>query len=357
MKKIDKGAVHFNESLGAASIIGDSLEIHRVWLATRNWAAVPVEKWHAPDTCEPLHLIENQIEWLVTAASKTGCTDCIAIPVGLHTDVGPCYQVEMTGSDLMNFSRICANSDYALIPQGQEFAVVCATEGYNVVAGPHDFVATAIGSTLSTAREIFQMYAEYSEPEGRRARLTGVGRYYSSFNGRAFFVVHDKIKADHLRGFSAGMLSTPLAFSRDWLAEKNWAAVPVGKGYLPDQGAEWLSLALQALDCGTLYAIALNSSAECYGVPSTLEGLRSFHRECNFLDVLLVPEDASCAVLNLNEYCNIVAGPRDFVVKAMGSSLETARNVFINREVIQEWEDGQEYMLEIARYYEEFNGE
>lgn len=344
-------------------VIGGSPHFVRTWSIryAPSWGEVPVRKWALPENPNPVHLTEDQIEWLSSAARCTGYDSCLAVPIQPGTDNEKVYQVEMTQEDLYEFSRMCARSNYLLIPEDTAFAVLCSVDGYCVISGPYDFVCMSIGGySPIEARAEFMEFARdpYSPaPQELVAKLTFVAKRYGSYT-MAFYPVDASDVIEHMKAAAVQITDGQQNFSSAWLHAHRWAAVPVDK-FHHDPGYKWLVDALRLRGYDHILAIRLYEDGEpkCYRIPVTKEGLLTFHNQYNMLDFLLFPEDMSCAILSADEYHNIIAGPHDFVVHALGMSIPTARKLFVNRYAVLEDEIGEKYMLETARRYEMFNGD
>lgn len=153
------------------------------------------------------------------------------------------------------------------------------------------------------------------------------------------------------------LVKKPWHLNTDWIADKKWVAVPVEKGrHFEEEEAKTISHTLLLFGYTECFAIAtepMGNYPRCYLVPPTKEGLIDFSKECAGLNFVLIPENLSFAILCTSENYNIFAGPSDFVEKAVGTDIATARIKF--REVASdEWWEGR--LLKVARKYEEISG-
>ncbi len=342
-----------------AEVVHGKADLSPAWIKQNEWAVTPIERCLAMGTNRPqVHIKEDQIEWLVEAARKLGCHTCHAIPVPPSPAQHPSFRFPMTWDALFEFSTQCANVNYLLIPNDSAFALLCSPDGYLVLAGPAAFVHDAVRKDIYDARNHFMglsLDAIISNvtPVGLEETLKAVAARYSHNDLIAFTTITDHSLCQHLKGLSREMLDGDEQLDLDWIRTNKWAAALVSKlTYDPGLLAEALRMA------GHHEVFAVRTfNDECYRVPALSEGLTSFDNGYNFFDILLFPEDRSCAMLNVNEFHNIIAGPKDFVVKALGTSIPTARKLFVNRYAVLEREGGIRYMLNAARRYEPFNGD
>jgi len=141
------------------------------------------------------------------------------------------------------------------------------------------------------------------------------------------------------------VVDKPWHLTMEWLARCRWAAVPVeSASHFDEKDAELLSQAAASVNCYECLAAAtepLENTILCYRVPTTQEGFLEFSYETTALNYVLLPEDRSFAVLCTSEDYYIVAGPRDFVTKAVGSSIETAREKFLQFAADQFWPEAE----------------
>lgn len=167
---------------------------------------------------------------------------------------------------------------------------------------------------------------------------------------RAMLLIEDVVeKPHHLRS--------------KWIIRHGWAAVPVESpvSHFYEREAEWLAEASINMGCYECLAIATEpqpSHKMYYRVPMTQEGLLDFGWECGGFNYILLPDDGSFAVLCTSEDYSVVAGPSDFVTKAVGSSIPTARKMFLRfaDDPLQQ-EPERSHLVEVAKRYEWYNGE
>lgn len=173
--------------------------------------------------------------------------------------------------------------------------------------------------------------------------------------------ITDPVQIDRLTLLIEDVVEKPFHLKLEWLEKNQLAAVSVeSASHFYEREAEWLSQAALLIGCGECFAIAtepLENTVLCYRVPTTQEAFLEFSRECFSLNYILIPEDKSFAVLCTSEDYYIVAGSQSFVTRAIGSSMITARKMFlrvVNDITLSETE--RERLLAIAKRYEPFNG-
>lgn len=149
------------------SIVDGPWHLKSSLMRNGNWIAVPVEKGR--------HFEEAQADAVSDALQAVGCTECFAVATEPTGEYPSCYMVAPTKEGLLAFSWECAGLNFALIDGNPSFAILCTSEDYNIVAGPPDFVETAIGSDIQSARRAFRDFASDEWWEGRL--LTVADRY------------------------------------------------------------------------------------------------------------------------------------------------------------------------------------
>lgn len=171
----------------------------------------------------------------------------------------------------------------------------------------------------------------------------------------------DPAEVSRLMSLIEEVVDKPWHLKMDWLARHKWAAVPVeSASHFDETDAELLAEATTSIGCQECYAVAtepLLPEELCYEVRTTKEGLLDFSTQCFSLNYVLIPEDRSFAILCTSEDYYIVAGPRDFVTKAVGSSLETAREKFMQFATDQAWPEAErKNFIAVAERYALCNG-
>jgi len=92
-----------------------------------------------------------------------------------------------------------------------------------------------------------------------------------------------------------------------------------------------------------------------YRFPVTEDGLLSFSKECLGLNVLLVPDDESFAILCTADDYYVVAGPYSFVSSAVGGDIAAAREAFFFFASDAVWpDDVRSFLMNIALTYSSF---
>jgi len=151
------------------------------------------------------------------------------------------------------------------------------------------------------------------------------------------------------------VVEKPYHLNERWIVLNGWVAVPV-ESSIREREAEWLSEAAMYMGCDESLAVATESltpDTTCYQVPMTLEGIFDFGWECHPFNYVLLPESRLFAVLHTTEDYNIVAGPSNFVTKAVGCSIPTARRMFRSFASDPLWrEPERNLLLAVAKKYE-----
>lgn len=139
----------------ALSLMNDIIEsgvyIRGDWIGKHGWIAVPVVK--------DSHVSVRQAEWLISAARLAGEDSVFAVATGDNESL-PVYRVGMNHEELEGFSKECSIYTYLLVPETMSFAMLCTIEDYNIIAGPAEFVRSALGCSISTARASFRDFVE-----------------------------------------------------------------------------------------------------------------------------------------------------------------------------------------------------
>lgn len=174
-------------------------------------------------------------------------------------------------------------------------------------------------------------------------------------------VKDDEVAQQSLRLMSS-VVEEPFHLKHDWIRRVRWAVVPVESGgHFSEREAEWFSEAASSIGCSECLAVAtepLENADLCYLVRTSQEGFLAINRACAGLNYVLIPKDRSFAILLTTEDYYIVAGPKDFVVKAIGTSINTARKMFFRFSNDSHWpEDIRARLLNVAKRYEGYNGQ
>src|SRR5438034_10996889 len=161
--------------------------------------------------------------------------------------------------------------------------------------------------------------------------------------------INDPSEIARILAMSDEVVEKPWHLKQDWVALHNWVAVPVeSASHFYERDAELLSQAMASLGCSECFAVAterLENSILFYRVLTTLDGLLEFSHETTALNFVLLPDDRSFAVLCTSEDYYIVAGPRNFVAKAVGTTIDTARKMFLRFADDQTWPESERQRL------------
>ncbi len=160
---IEEGTNHFNHA----------------WLSTERWVVVPVES--------ASHFNERDASRLESAFRLIRCPAVFALST---ENAGPgwpdftnepsvfAFLLDTSKQDLLEFSRACSHFNFALIPSSRSAAISCTVYEYYLVAGPFNFVETAVGGNIAAAWERFKEFAADPMWEGKLWKNV-VERYHS----------------------------------------------------------------------------------------------------------------------------------------------------------------------------------
>lgn len=168
-------------------------------------------------------------------------------------------------------------------------------------------------------------------------------------------------KVEEAMSLIEDIVDKPWHLNVQWLASHRWAAVPVeSASHFDEKDAELISQAAASMGCSECLAVAtepLENSILCYRIPISQEGFLEFSRETTALNYVLSPEDRSFVVLCTSEDYYIVAGPREFVTKAVGTSIYKARQRFLKFGNDQFWPESERTrLIAVGQKYEPYNG-
>jgi len=324
------------------------------------WAMVPVLKWDEIPGKGILHFLDRDAEWIAQAGQESGHSHCIAVAFGDAGVPTSAHSVPMTSEGLVEFSLQCAGVPYLLTTEEGAFAILCTTSNYNIVAGPYRFVCKSIGASIDAVRDEFRITAKCEDGELGEL-LQSVSARYEAINGQVVEPIHAPEKIASLRSLIDDIVEEEIHISKRWIEANNWAVAPIESGlYLSQLADEWLSEAAQMMQCNQLWAISTESeTAEHHRVPAHRAGITSFRRECSVYHYVLVPENRSFIVLYTKEDYVLIAGPANFVTKALGASIAASRRQFMERYADDlMWPPKvREFLISVAKRYEPYNGE
>lgn len=129
-------------------------------------------------------------------------------------------------------------------------------------------------------------------------------------------------------------LDTDLQFSPNYIRSCQWTVLPMESAlHFDKKAAEAVAAAASAFGKDTLLAVLAEKLENVFPslmtIPANTEGLLSFSKQCAHFSYVLLPDDASFAVV-----CNapggylLLGGPRKFVEIAAGKDLSSARLEF-----------------------------
>ena len=120
--------------------------------------------------------------------------------------------------------------------------------------------------------------------------------------------------------------------------------------------AEWLSNACSAYNYKECFAVITETEPldfACYKFLTTKKGIINTSYKCNSNHYLMLPEDQGFAVLDPFGLYYLVAGSKDFVEIAVGSTIETAREMFWDFAADTSWQEAdRSFLTQIARKYQ-----
>ncbi len=174
--------------------------------------------------------------------------------------------------------------------------------------------------------------------------------------------VHDEPTITKLARIVSNIVESNIHFRMDWLLSHKWAAVPVEKGpNFNEREAEWFVAAARSINCDTCYGLENEMGVPrtiCYRIPVQEDAVLEFSFEGAGMNYVVIPEDGAFAILLTSEDYNVVAGPRDFVIRALGCSIKTARTMFLNRYADDDFwlPKVREFLISVANRYEGVDG-
>ncbi|GEM_PF-6788238 len=119
-----------------------------------------------------------------------------------------------------------------------------------------------------------------------------------------------------------------------WISTHRWAIVPIIslKHFYPEKRySEWILNAVSSLQYSQCYVATTprDSDTHVYTINPLSDEITSFFYYSGTQVLALFPDTLEFVILNLPNICLIVAGPKTFVTKCVGTSLSTARTIFI----------------------------
>lgn len=190
--------------------------------------------------------------------------------------------------------------------------------------------------------------------------------------------ISDKRITEKLRQLSENIVEEETELDEEWITSHDWVVVPT-ESDMSARDAEWLSGACSAFGYKTCFAFVTEKNAidpgrytyqynsfvdrlqnifkvnppeyACYEFLTTKKGIENISRE--FANHhLLMPEDQGFAILRPYGLYSLIAGPKKFVEIAVGSTIETAREMFWEF-ASPDWpEADRAFLTQIARKYQ-----
>jgi len=140
------------------------------WLNRPGWDAVPIES--------ASYFVERTASRLANACQMLGQTECYAIATELVKNAPLAYRLSTDTDALLEFGDMAYPMLYVLMPESREFAVLC-TPDYELVAGPHPFVVSVLGTSVAEARSKYSAFfaSDKWSDENRRWFESVIQRY------------------------------------------------------------------------------------------------------------------------------------------------------------------------------------
>ena len=182
--------------------------------------------------------------------------------------------------------------------------------------------------------------------------------------------ITDKAQYEFARSLLANFVDES-HISLSLIQERNWVVVPSEtSNHFSHEDAALLSQALHSIDCFECLAIPVTGEGDCYQlptsevrgndcyrIPTSEAGLIEFGDECGHFDFALTDENLSFLIFCNVEYV-LVAGQADFVTRAVGTSIQTARRLFFEfaDDLDRHTRQGHQFYLSLCDRYKPFNG-
>lgn len=147
-----------------------------------------------------------------------------------------------------------------------------------------------------------------------------------------FIDVETSEKGSSLESVISQMIEPPGLIKTDWLIKHKWLAIPVeSASHFDDSDARRLAEAMKCSGDTTCFGFATEPLKEFpnrFRIEASEQGLLSFSRECAHFNFILISERVTFAVLCTVFDYFVVCGPKAFVEKALGLTIEKARQRF-----------------------------
>jgi hypothetical protein len=167
----DQDEVEKLERLKVA-VVHEPSRLETSWLLSKRWVVAPVESaWK---------FLERDAELLSRAFQASGHPDVFAIATEeVVEDFPRCFLVSTSKEDLIAYSDTCSPFNYVLLPVDRSVAILCTVDDFYLVAGPVEFVRTAVGGDLAEAWKLFREAA--SDPDWN-GKLERIAKRYEDFS-------------------------------------------------------------------------------------------------------------------------------------------------------------------------------
>lgn len=139
-----------------------------------------------------------------------------------------------------------------------------------------------------------------------------------------------------------------------WVGLHSWVVVPT-ESALTARDEEWISNACQSLGYDQCFAVITESNPfnfPCYRFKTTKNGIFEVDSQCSANHYVMFPEDQGFAILRPFGLYSLVGGPAGFVELAVGSTIETAREMFWEFANDSNWpEADRSFLTRLANKY------
>jgi len=173
--------------------------------------------------------------------------------------------------------------------------------------------------------------------------------------GKLLRPVHDATTVDAFKRAYVPLIESG-HLSRKVLAARAWIAVPVESGcHFTPADAERMAHAMREDGLETCIAMlteTLVGIEPMVAVPTTVEGLLEFSWLYGHFGWVLGATSPTWAVLCTVEDYYVIAGPKSFVMRALGESVDAGRTAFARFAE----QSGNPMLREVAAWYRAVNG-
>lgn len=146
--------------------------------------------------------------------------------------------------------------------------------------------------------------------------------------------VKDKALIDKAKKLRASIVEDVCKINPQWIKKMKLDAVlrEMHGPFSSDDELKIYASVLQSFQIEECFAISLtmdNIEDFLFRIPTTLEGLIDFRRECNAFYYILISLDLRFVLLITCDDYHILAGVKELVIKMLGKDISEARNDFV----------------------------